>query len=221
MICLHRCSCLTYLVFWSAGFGLALFLYSWYNILMLVRMRLEQMMTKRLKRVAFYLKMACTTYFSIWIGYPTLWILFEARVIDPITSHLLHVLFDVLAKSVYGFALLYFVLAGDKNDWIFLELRPTVEKPETDDDDEEDGKEALRGQVLIGSKKAKQHRASKMRDSTMSDGADFPNYNDFGTMYAPQSNREIDSTQNEIMQLNKQLETLMSKEQATRRDDAV
>lgn len=211
---------MTFLVFWSAGFGLSLFLYTWYNILMLVRMRLEQMMTKRIKRVAFYLKMACTTYFAIWIGYPTLWVLFEARIIDPISSHLLHVLFDVLAKSVYGFALLYFVLAGDKNDWVFLELRPTVEKPETDDDDE-DGKEGNREQVIIGSKKAKQHRISKIRDSTMSDGADFPNYNDFGTMYAPHSNREIDSTQVEIMQLNKQLETLMSKEQATRRDDAV
>ena len=78
-------------------------------------MRLEQMMTKRIKRVAFYLKMACTTYFAIWIGYPTLWVLFEARIIDPISSHLLHVLFDVLAKSVYGFALLYFVLAGDNS----------------------------------------------------------------------------------------------------------
>ena len=175
---------------------------------------MDQMVAKKVKRVAFYLKMACTTYFAIWIGYPTLWVLFEARIIDPISSHVLHVLFDVLAKSVYGFALLYFVLAGDKNDWVFLQLRPTVEK--TDNDDEEDEKEGE--PVIIGSKKAKQHRISKIRDSTMSDGADFPNYNDFGTMYAPHSNREIDSTQVEIMQLNRQLETLMAKEQATRRD---
>ena len=31
---------------------------------------------------------------------PTLWVLFEAGVIDPVTSHLMHVLFDVIAKSV-------------------------------------------------------------------------------------------------------------------------
>jgi len=198
------------LVFWSAGFGLALFLYTWFNILMLVRMRLDQMVAKKVKRVAFYLKMACTTYFAIWIGYPTLWVLFEARIIDPISSHVLHVLFDVLAKSVYGFALLYFVLAGDKNEWVFLELRPTVEKTEIDD--EEDEKEG--DLVIIGSKKANQHRASKIiyRDSTVSDGADFPNYSDFGT------HREINSTEVEIMQLNKQLETLMAKEQSTRRN---
>ena len=199
--------------------GFTLFMYTWYNILMLVKMRLDQMVNKRVKRVKTYLKMACTTYFAIWLGYPSLWVMYEAGIIDTVTSHVLHVLFDVLAKSVYGFALLYFVMAGDKHDFVFLELRPTVERDEVDSEDEDNQKED-REQVVIGSKKAKRaQRASKIRDSAMSD-TDFPDYNNFGTMYAQQATHpEINTTQVEIMQLNKQLETLMAKEQGTRTDN--
>ena len=206
--------------------GFTLFMYTWYNILMLVKMRLDQMVNKRVKRVKYYLKMACTTYFAIWIGYPTLWVMYEAGIIDTVTSHVLHVLFDVIAKSVYGFALLCFVLAGDKHDFVFLELKPTVERDELDSDDEDAKAAEDRQQVVIGSKKAKHAlKSSRIRESAMSE-SDFPNYNDFGTMYAPtavgNTHPEISTTQAEIMQLNKQLETLMSREQApTRRDDVV
>jgi len=51
-----------------AGMGFTLFMYTWYHILFLVKMRLDQMTTKSVKKVRFYLKIACTTYFAIWIG---------------------------------------------------------------------------------------------------------------------------------------------------------
>ena len=43
-------------------------MYVWYQILTLVKMRLDQMVSKSVKKVRFYLKIACTTYFAIWIG---------------------------------------------------------------------------------------------------------------------------------------------------------
>ena len=36
------------------------------------------------------------------MGYPALWLLGEIRLIDAVASHVLHVILDVLAKSVYG-----------------------------------------------------------------------------------------------------------------------
>lgn len=50
------------------GMGFSLFMYVWYQILTLVKMRLDQMVNKSVKKVRFYLKIACTTYFAIWIG---------------------------------------------------------------------------------------------------------------------------------------------------------
>jgi len=62
---------------------------------------------------------------------------------------------------VYGFALLYFVVGGEKHDFVFLELRPTVEKE--DDSEEEDDRKG-EDHVIIGSKKAKQIALSKARN---------------------------------------------------------
>ena len=45
------------------------------------------------------LKTALMVYFSIWCGYPTLWILKEIKVIDSVTSHCIHVFLDVFSKS--------------------------------------------------------------------------------------------------------------------------
>ena len=45
------------------------------------------------------LKTARMVYFSIWCGYPTLWILKEVKVIDAVTSHCIHVFLDVVSKS--------------------------------------------------------------------------------------------------------------------------
>jgi len=50
------------------GMGFTLFMYTWYHILMLVKLRLDQMTTKSVQKVRFYLKIACTSYFAIWTG---------------------------------------------------------------------------------------------------------------------------------------------------------
>ena len=200
--------------------GFTLFLYTWYNILMLVKMRLDQMVSKKVKKVRFYLKTACGTYFAIWFGYPTLWVLYEAGVIDPVTSHLMHVLFDVIAKSVYGFALLFFVVGGEKHDFVFLPLRPTVEMEEHSDDEE--GEKGHEGTTIIGSKLAKK----KLRASVSNTAQHYDDYNfntpsdtnymqgsNFPTgMAAGINDNEISVTTSEIMNLNKQLENIMAKQ---------
>ena len=187
------------------GMGFTLFMYTWYNILTLVKMRLDQMVSKEVKKVRFYLKTACCTYFAIWIGYPTLWVLYEANVIDAVTSHLMHVLFDVIAKSVYGFALLFFVVGGSKHEFVFLELKPTVEKGEQDSEDEDEDKE--KDHVIIGSKKARKGH-SKSRPSRQEDEySAFPS-----TQFQGGDSSDINTTAAEIFQLNQQLENIMAKE---------
>ena len=185
------------------GLGITMFVYTWGNILYLVQIRLGQMVGKKIKKVRFYLKTACTTYFAIWLGYPTLWVMYEIGAIDPVTSHLMHVLFDVLAKSVYGFALLYFVVGGEKNDFVFLDLRPTVEKEEEEEEDPEAG-------IVIGSKSNK-----RQMKATKDSGHSF---SDFNTRPYPAMNGEqgdeggLESTQDELKRLNKQIETLMAQD---------
>ena len=71
----------------------------------MVRLRLDQFYSSNVhakevpKTTRTVLKTALLVYFSIWCGYPTLWVLKEARVIDAVTSHCIHVVLDVLAKS--------------------------------------------------------------------------------------------------------------------------
>lgn len=184
------------------GMGFTLFLYTWYSILTLVKMRLDQMVNKEVKKVRFYLKLACTTYFAIWLGYPTLWVLYEAHLIDAVTSHLMHVLFDVVAKSVYGFALLFFVVGGSKHEFVFLELKPTVEKGEEDSDDEEKEKE----HIVIGSKKNRKGNSKSRHNDEF--GA-YP-----ATQFQGQESSDINATAAEIYQLNQQLENIMAKEKS-------
>jgi bacteriorhodopsin len=82
-----------------------MFAVSWLFIVNLVRMRLDQFypvhsdageVSKSTKGM---LKTALMVYFSIWCGYPTLWILKEIKVIDAVTSHCIHVFLDVFSKS--------------------------------------------------------------------------------------------------------------------------
>jgi hypothetical protein len=218
---------------WFAA-GLMLFVYTWYNIVVLVNMRLQQMTSKKVKKVRAYLKLGCFTYFMVWFGYPTLWVLYEAGIMDTVASHLLHTLFDIVAKSVYGFALLYFVLSGEKYEFIFLPLKPTLPKEEEISDDEDEAG----GGIIIGSKKArKEERDSKLRASWISAGsadtdvqgsrrnADFQNPlhgyhipaqgNNFPTVAMHDS--DIDNTAAEIASLNRQLDNIMAKQGSTRK----
>jgi len=116
-------------------------------------------------------------------------------------------------------------VGGEKHDFVFLELRPTVEK-EFDSEDEEEGKRD--DQVIIGSKKAKQIAKSKTRPSNSTDDG-FNSYatnfqgSMFNTAQQGHSNGDINNTAAEIMQLNAQLESIMAREKdlETRRDDTV
>lgn len=104
------------------GFGICLFGFTWFSIIRVVRIRLDQFVSKEAKKVRAYLKVACMTYFGIWCGYPSLWVIHEAKIISDSASAILHTFLDVLAKSLYGLALLSFVLKGEKSTLIFVSL---------------------------------------------------------------------------------------------------
>mmetsp|Transcript_48371 Transcript_48371/g.77934 ORF Transcript_48371/g.77934 Transcript_48371/m.77934 type:complete len:278 (-) Transcript_48371:68-901(-) len=108
--------------------GIVLFSFVWLSILSLVRQRLNHMKSPRIKKARRYLQLASTTYFVVWLGYPCLWVLEEAGILGPVVSHVVYVILDILAKSVYAFALLLFLLSGEKMDIIFVPLRPSLEK---------------------------------------------------------------------------------------------
>uniref|UniRef100_A0A7S4J9V4 Uncharacterized protein n=1 Tax=Guillardia theta TaxID=55529 RepID=A0A7S4J9V4_GUITH len=145
------------------GMGITVFSAAWFNILKLVRMRLEQFVSKEAKKVRQSLKVACMTYFFIWLGYPTLWVLGDAGVLDSVVSALLHTFLDVFSKSIYGFALLHFVMRTDKREFIFVPLKPSVEKIVVEDDEStSSGAESTRAsksKIMIGS------RVKKLRSS--------------------------------------------------------
>mmetsp|Transcript_1325 Transcript_1325/g.2637 ORF Transcript_1325/g.2637 Transcript_1325/m.2637 type:complete len:449 (+) Transcript_1325:147-1493(+) len=176
IICAFMCSTLdgTARYMWF-GLGIMLFGYTWYSIIRVVKLRLDQFVSEEAKKVRQSLKIACMTYFGIWCGYPTLWLLLEAGVITDVISAILHTVFDVLAKSVYGFALLHFVLKGEKSTLIFVPLT-TNAKPESSDGGSEAGsstgsyeerttsrRSKKQGTVIGASKPNSPHR-SHMRD---------------------------------------------------------
>ncbi|KAJ1494281.1 hypothetical protein T484DRAFT_1766076 [Baffinella frigidus] len=105
--------------------GCSLFAFTWFSIIKVVRTRLNQMKIGDTKKARKFLRIACVTYFTIWMGYPALWVLQELGVFEPermgypalwvlqeigVLEPVPGAVFDVLAKSVYGFALLSFVL---------------------------------------------------------------------------------------------------------------
>ena len=78
---------------------------TWLFIISLVRIRLDQFFPQDShaqnvsKATKSMLKTALMVYFSVWCGYPTLWILKEVKVIDAVTSHCIHAFLDVFSKS--------------------------------------------------------------------------------------------------------------------------
>jgi len=131
------------------GFGATLFGTTWFRIVGLVQVRFMQYFEKkekmmfnqdqkkkrmsiaeraglRNKTVRNPLQLALTVYFTIWLVYPTLWLLVDAGRISYLTNHCCIVVMDVLAKSMYGFALLKFQLLVDKSQVTFGELRVTL-----------------------------------------------------------------------------------------------
>lgn len=134
-------------------YGITLFSWTWLKVIGLVQVRFLQYFSKkdsaavaqlgdmatasqkhvsmatkaglRHKDVRNPLKFALGTYFTIWMCYPLLWLLLEGKLITPTISHCCHVVMDVLAKSMYGFALLRFQLLVDKTQVHFTELKVT------------------------------------------------------------------------------------------------
>ena len=78
---------------------------TWLFIISLVRIRLDQFFPQDShaqnvsKATKSMLKTALMVYFSVWCGYPTLWVLKEVKVIDAVTSHCIHAFLDVFSKS--------------------------------------------------------------------------------------------------------------------------
>jgi len=106
------------------GFGITLFTFTWFNILMLTRQRLVQLVSKEAIKMRESLSFALFFYFGIWLCFPTLWVLKETKVINEVVSLCLHMVIDVLSKSVYGFALLNFQIRSEELEFIYLPLRP-------------------------------------------------------------------------------------------------
>jgi bacteriorhodopsin len=105
------------------GFGITLFTFTWFNILMLTRQRLCQLVSKEAIKMRESLSFALFFYFGIWLCFPTLWVLKETKVINEVVSLCLHMVIDVLSKSVYGFALLNFQIRSEELEFIYLPLR--------------------------------------------------------------------------------------------------
>jgi len=121
------------------------FTFTWLRIVGLVQVRFMQYFAKkeksavptnkrlsisakagfRTKSVRNPLQFALSVYFTIWMIYPILWLLVEGKIITPTISHCCTVVMDVLAKSMYGFALLKFQLLIDKSQVHFTELKVT------------------------------------------------------------------------------------------------
>lgn len=132
---------------WFA-YGMTIFAFTWLRIVGLVQVRFLQYFAKkekapagasqdnrrqsisakagfRQKEVRNPLQFALYVYFTIWMIYPLLWVLAAEGLITSVVNHCVTVMMDVLAKSMYGFALLEFQLRIDKSQVEFTQLKVT------------------------------------------------------------------------------------------------
>jgi len=69
------------------------------------------------KKAMFPLKLAIVTFFSMWLGFPVVWVLSGRTGMNLLSEdavQILHCIFDLIAKSVFGFALARFRSYYDK-----------------------------------------------------------------------------------------------------------
>lgn len=119
-------------------FGMFIFAVAWWNVYLVVTMRLRQISGSKLTaKAATTIQAACAIYFSIWHGFPILWFLLEFKIIQHPVSLCLHTVLDVVAKSLYGFILLSFQLTCEKEEYVFLPLMPHMEVNKEDNDSED------------------------------------------------------------------------------------
>ncbi len=93
-----------------------------------VFMRLRQLdATKAIsRRATSTIRFAALLYFSIWIGFPVLWLMLEFNLIGHALQLCMHAVLDVLCKSLYGFILLSFQLECEREEYIYLPLQPSI-----------------------------------------------------------------------------------------------
>mmetsp|Transcript_1896 Transcript_1896/g.3418 ORF Transcript_1896/g.3418 Transcript_1896/m.3418 type:complete len:420 (+) Transcript_1896:47-1306(+) len=138
------------------GTGLSFFIFSYTFILTIVKERLSFFQScargSNAKKSIGYLKVAMFSYFGIWVFFPVLWVLGPkgiAIITDDI-QHVFHCILDVIAKSCYGFALLYFKVFFDKklaasgvDEEEFQKFSKEVTKHMDDDDDRRKRKQEI------------------------------------------------------------------------------
>jgi hypothetical protein len=185
---------------WFA-FSWILFVFTFYNIIKMVYCRFQQFMNDDAKKIRAPLKLSLALYFSIWSLYPALWILDEWGLLPGIAVHVLSMLMDVAAKSVYGFALLKFQLNVDKQEFDFSPLVSAKLKRDT-----------LEMPPQIKSSRSRNSRAydedsEPDRDDWRRDSRRRDN-DDFGLNDRPDKDQDIAKTMSQIADLNKQLATL-------------
>ena len=189
--------------------GCFLFVFTWYNIIRLVYCRFQQFMNEDAKKVRAPLKLSLTLYFTIWCGYPALWILDEFGLIPGLAVHVLSMIMDVAAKSVYGFALLKFQLGVDKQDFNFSQIK-SLRPP---------GSDYMPEQIRPSKQRSSRYGNNYDDDSsesgfrpTMRDRNDEPQFMMNSTNWdrngGQKSDAEIEKTMSQIADLNKQLATL-------------
>jgi len=104
---------------WFAS-GVALFSFTYYFILVIVRYRLDFFIEcardADAKNSIRYLKIGCFTFFGIWVLFPLMWVCGERGFgfVSSDLDHILHCLLDVITKNCYGFSLLFFKTYFDK-----------------------------------------------------------------------------------------------------------
>jgi hypothetical protein len=100
--------------------GSFLFAGTYYSIIIIVQERLafyvEMARDSNAKKSIKFLKTGCYIFFSVWLLYPMFWLLGDDGVglVSRELDQIVYCVTDVMAKSAYGFALLYFRLYFDK-----------------------------------------------------------------------------------------------------------
>jgi hypothetical protein len=121
--------------------GICIFTFAWWAVFQVVMLRLRQIAGSKLtQKAASTIQFAAAIYFSIWHGFPILWLLLEFKAINNPVSLCMHAVLDVVAKSLYGFVLLSFALTCEKEEYVFLPLMPRVERNNEDNESDDLGR---------------------------------------------------------------------------------
>lgn len=171
------------------------------------------------KKAMFPLKLAIVTFFSMWLGFPVVWVLSSRTGMNLLSEdavQILHCIFDLIAKSVFGFALARFRSYYDKKMYEMVDALHLGE----DVDIEEALEKGIHGLDSLGNDK--KHDLSAVAKSSFQQqilrgstenghhltGSRARGLDDFG-----QEPESMQNTASQIMALNQQLERLTQQQQ--------